>query len=215
MVQKALGGTASEGVSLLDAGCGTGRQAAAFVEAGFVVDIADASEPLLAEARRRCPAARANLVDLTRFDLGRQFDVVTCRGVLNDMTTPEDRTSAVHCLADHVAPGGHLILDLREAAATAARGSRHSTTRVETPDGLLTFDNETTWAEPLLLSEETFTLSNANGGLETASFSFAMRPWTEQELRTALTAAGLDVVEIEPAAYRPSGDRLFAHARRP
>lgn len=212
-VQTALGSSPSEGLSLLDAGCGTGRHAAAFVEAGFTVDVADASEPLLAEARRRCPDARAHQVDLTDFDLGRRFDVVTCRGVLNDVTSVDDRRSAIRCLADHVAPGGHLILDVRERAATAARGPRSTTKEVDTPEGLLTFDNETNWIEPLLHSEETFTLAHPSGRVETAHFSFVMRPWTESEVQEALAEAGLDVVEVGPAAYRPADDRLFVHAQ--
>jgi glycine/sarcosine N-methyltransferase len=200
--------------TLLDAGCGTGRQAAAFRDARYVVEMADASRELLAIAQLRCPAIPAHLVDITSFRLDHNFDVVTCRGVLNDMTTTDERRSAIACLADHVAPGGHLILDVRERNATASRGATNSSKRVEMPDGELVFTNETHWASPFLFSKETFTLTGPSGTLETIEFDFVMRPWAESELREMLSSAGLDEVHITTARYRRNADRLFATARR-
>jgi SAM-dependent methyltransferase len=50
--------------AVLDAGCGTGRHAAALIARGHRVDVADASRELLALAGARCPGARALLIDL-------------------------------------------------------------------------------------------------------------------------------------------------------
>jgi glycine/sarcosine N-methyltransferase len=201
-------------VRLLDAGCGTGRHAAAFSDSKYAVEMADASRELLAIAQLRCPATPAHLVDITRFRLDHRFDVVTCRGVLNDMTTTAERRSAIQCLADHVAPGGHLILDVRERSATASRGPTKTSKRVETLEGELIFTNETRWESPVVFSRETFTLTRPSGTVETSEFDFAMRPWAESELREMLSSVGLDEVHITTAWYRPNADRLFATARR-
>ncbi|MEU4339456.1 methyltransferase domain-containing protein [Micromonospora lupini] len=80
---------------ILDAVCGTRRHAAALIAKGNQVDVADGSRELLSRARRRCPAARALLVDLCAMDLDTRYDAVTCRGVFNDMTTDNERESAV------------------------------------------------------------------------------------------------------------------------
>jgi 2-polyprenyl-3-methyl-5-hydroxy-6-metoxy-1,4-benzoquinol methylase len=213
---NAVAGNPTDGgqLTLLDAGCGTGRHAAAFSDRNYAVEMADASRELLAIAQLRCPSIPAHLVDITRFRLDHSFDVVTCRGVLNDVTTTADRQSAIQCLADHVAPGGHLILDVRERSATASRGPTQSSQRVETPDGELIFTNETHWASPFLFSKETFAFTGPAGIVETSEFDFAMRPWIESELREILSLAGLDEVHIATARYRPSADRLFVTAKR-
>jgi glycine/sarcosine N-methyltransferase len=213
-VEDAIGYDALDGLRLLDAGCGTGRQAEGFLQDGFTVELVDASEALLAAARSRCPGVRTHLVDITHFRLGHEFDVVTCRGVLNDIITPEDRRSAVACLAGHLTPGGHLILDVRDRDAAAARIHECTRKRVVTPEGTLIFDNETEWDEPMLVSKESFSLTRPSGRVETADFTFVMHPWTEPELHATLTAAGLEVITIETASYRPRPDRLFVHARR-
>ncbi len=57
-VEGALASRGVERGTLLDAGCGTGRHAAAFAALGHQVTLLDASAELLAVASARCPAAR-------------------------------------------------------------------------------------------------------------------------------------------------------------
>src|SRR6267143_1945243 len=67
---------------------------------------------LLYVARKRLPGVPLHLADMRRLDLGRQFDAVTCLfSSIGYMTDPSELTSAVERLADHVGPGGVLILD--------------------------------------------------------------------------------------------------------
>lgn len=115
--------------SLLDAGCGTGRHAEALSMAGFEVELLDASPHLLAAAQRRNPQMKAHLADICAMNVGRRFDVVACRGVLNDMLTDAERSSAIERLAAHVAPGGVLVIDVRERDAARARGRLHHVRR--------------------------------------------------------------------------------------
>jgi SAM-dependent methyltransferase len=107
--------------TVLDAGCGTGRYAHALTVAGFDVELLDASPALLGEARRRCPDLPAHQVDMCTVDLGRDFDIVACRGVLNDLVTEVDRSSAVRAAS----PGFRTARDSIPRPA-----GRHRTLRV-------------------------------------------------------------------------------------
>ena len=199
---------------LLDAGCGTGRHAAAFSDAGYDVEMADASAGLLSIAVSRSPIIPAHLVDLTDFALGSDFDVVACRGVLNDILSDEDRRSTIRFLAEHVRPEGWLVLDIREAQATEKRQPTHTLTRVPTTDGELLFENESEWAGGQLVSHERFSVTRTVDFTEVYEFIFTMRPWTEREIGNLIAAAGLTLARLETAAYRASGDRLFCAATR-
>jgi trans-aconitate methyltransferase len=57
--------------------------------------------------RVRAFAAAAAVADLDELALGRTFDRVVCWGVLDFMTDPE---ACLARLADHVAPGGRLVV---------------------------------------------------------------------------------------------------------
>ncbi|AGL15733.1 class I SAM-dependent methyltransferase [Actinoplanes sp. N902-109] len=180
---------------ILDAGCGTGRHAAALIALGHRVDLADASAELLALAARRCPGARTMLVDLCAWQPPPDYDAVACRGVLNDMITDEDRAAAVTALASALRPGGRLFLDVRDAAATRAR----SVTR-------LSYTSHASWDGGLLTIAEQF-------GDEPVHH-FTMRPWTIAELTSRLTANGLTGITIDPGVGRRTPDRLFVTATR-
>jgi glycine/sarcosine N-methyltransferase len=202
--------------SLLDAGCGTGRHAEALARAGFEVELVDASPDILAVARTRNPGLRAHLDDICSMDLGRRFDVVACRGVLNDMLTDAERSAAVERLAAHVAPGGVLVLDVRDRGATRARAGGTTVTEGALPDGrTVRFRSSTTWADPLVRVSELHEILTPGTPTVVEPFDFAMRPWTRAELTDALGAAGLVDVMVDVAAHRPSGDRLVATGRRP
>ena len=83
---------------VLDAGCGTGRHAAALIERGHDVTLLDASEALISIARRRCPGTccRDNLCEPV---IAGDFDAVVARGVLNDLLTDDERASALNAFA--------------------------------------------------------------------------------------------------------------------
>jgi SAM-dependent methyltransferase len=85
---------------VLDAGCGTGRHAAALAAKGHRVDLADAAPQLLAQAASRNPGSRALNVDLCSFTTDTSYQAVMCRGVLNDMTTDAERDSALRAFAN-------------------------------------------------------------------------------------------------------------------
>ena len=201
---------------VLDAGCGTGRHAAALVAEGHRVDLADASAGLLAQAFARNLTSRALHVDLCTFTSDTAYQAIMCRGVLNDMTTDDERDAVLCAFADALADDGLLFLDVRETEGSRRRADgvpRHRTIDLG-ERGVLQFTNTVTWESGRIHVLEDFELQRAGTAAERRVFEFAMRPWSEEELRDRLGAAGFDRVEIGPGVGRATGDRLFVAARR-
>ena len=202
---------------LLEAGCGTGRHAAALIERGHHVTLVDAAPALLAIAARRCPGSPAVLADLCAPGLIGTFDAVTCRGVLNDLVEDDERDRALASFASLLAPSGVLILDVRERDASIGRADGEwRTTHAELPDGgRLTFSSRPSWTGERILVEEHYELAPADGGaISSSTYSFWMRPWTHDELTAGLRTAGFHGVEIRPGVGRRTADRLLVRARR-
>lgn len=114
----------------LDAGCGTGLQAAELAALGYQTHGVDISAALLAVARRRLPQARfvrGRLEALPYAD--RRFDVVVCCG--STLSFVADPGVAVREIGRVLRPGGRLLLevehkwsaDLAWMAASAATGN--------------------------------------------------------------------------------------------
>jgi SAM-dependent methyltransferase len=200
--------------SVLDAGCGTGRHAAALTAKGHRVDLVDASAELLSLAAKRCPSARTTVADLCAMKVPPAYDAVTCRGVLNDMITDQERGSAVSALARSLTPGGLLFLDVREQRASRERADGVARSRhVHLGDGAgLTFTARTTWSQGMLQVEEDYELVRPRRSTQRSSYSFTMRPWTEAELLTVLHDSGLHNVEISAGVGRRTTDRFFVVA---
>ncbi len=98
-------------LSLLDVACGTGSHLA-FLRKHYRVEGVDISPRMLRSARRRNPGIPLHVGDMRTFDLGRQFDVVTCLfGSICYMPGLRAMRRATGNMARHVRPGGLLILE--------------------------------------------------------------------------------------------------------
>jgi SAM-dependent methyltransferase len=202
---------------VLDAGCGTGRHAAALIERGHDVTLIDASASLLAIARTRCPDAPALVTDLCAPAITGPFDAVIARGVLNDLLTDEERTDALRAFADVTRSGGVLLLDVREAAMSRPRADGTWRTAVaDLPDGShLRFTSRPTWNDGRIVVEEHYELHGVHAAApELSEFRFEMRPWTRDEMRGLLSGAGYGRIEMRDGVGRRSPDRLLVTARR-
>lgn len=213
------------GATLLDAGCGTGRYAVELARRGFVVTGADREPALLEQAVARARAAggalaiRFERTDLLALDAQSRYDAVLCRGVLNEFVEPEERAVILPIFARALRPGGVLLLDVRDWAATVARRTAEPVTErvVETPRGRLVFRSVLRLdpATRRLLVSERLTLSGSSGET-TAANELVMGCWTRDELAECLGAAGFEAVEYA-AGYADglpvgAGDRIVATA---
>jgi SAM-dependent methyltransferase len=109
-------------VSVLDAGCGTGRVAVELARRGVSVVGVDADQEMVDAARRKAPQLPWQLADLAELDLGRSFEVVVLAGNVVPYVTPSSRTAAVAGCARHLTAGGRLVagFDLRSGWPTLA-----------------------------------------------------------------------------------------------
>ena len=97
--------------TLLDVACGTGQHIE-HLKRHFEVEGLDICEELLALARERNPEVLFHLGDMTEFDLGREFDVITCLfSSIGYVGTYNRLCAAFRCLAWHVKPGGLIIIE--------------------------------------------------------------------------------------------------------
>jgi len=203
--------------AVLDAGCGTGRHAAALSAMGHRVDLADAAMDLLRQAVARCPEAHAFHVDLCAMDIGSVYQAVTCRGVLNDIIEDADRDAALRSLASALRPQGLLLLDVREVHGSRERANgtpRRRTVQLQ-PDAQLDFTSTVTWNSGLLHVHEQYALNAAaQQAPQVTAYDFVMRPWSQEELIHRLSAAGFQDIVIRPGVGRTTPDRLFVIAVR-
>lgn len=200
---------------VLDAGCGTGRHAAALAAKGHHVDLADASGQLLAQAAARNPSVRILHGDLCTLASSVTYQAVTCRGVLNDMTADAERNAVLQSFRRVLSNDGILVLDVRESEASRRRADgvpRHRTADLGAR-GVLEFTSSSTWDAGLLRVAEDYTLRRPGLPAAHQHFAFAMRPWTTAEVSERLMAAGFRRIDMRPGVGRATGDRLFVTAR--
>jgi SAM-dependent methyltransferase len=101
----------SGGNRLLDVACGTGKHVE-YLKEHFDVAGLDINEDLLALARQRNPGVPFHPGDMVDFDLGRQFDVVTCLfSSIGYVKTLDNFERAVTCMARHLVDGGVLVVE--------------------------------------------------------------------------------------------------------
>ena len=114
------------GTRVLDVGCGVGRWSTMLAGRGGIVTGMDLSPTMIAEAKRRANekgvASRCRFLvqDLARLDAGEKFDLIIGVTVLQHILDPEALRSAVQRMADHLAPGGRMVL-LEAAPASIAQ----------------------------------------------------------------------------------------------
>jgi len=100
--------------SVADIGCGSGREVAWLAASGFPAQGFDASEGLLAEARRRYPQLAFSHAELPQLNgmASASFDNVLCETVIMHLAHTAI-TPSVRRLLDIVRPGGVLYLSWR------------------------------------------------------------------------------------------------------
>ena len=110
-LRRLIEARAPEARTLLDVACGTGVHLAE-LRRWYEVEGLDLDPQLLALARERLPGVPLHEGDMASFDLGREFDVVTCLfSSIAYVRTPDGLRAATAALARHIAPGGLLVIE--------------------------------------------------------------------------------------------------------
>jgi len=116
----------SGGDQLLDVACGTGHHIE-YLKEHFVVEGLDISEELLEVARQRNPGVLFHRADMIHFELGRRFDIVTCLfSSIGYVRTIENLRRAINCMAQHVMPGGVVVIEPWFTPDTWRPGTAHA-----------------------------------------------------------------------------------------
>lgn len=97
--------------SLLDVACGTGKHLQ-YLQNQYACAGLDLNPELLAVAHQRCPTVPLHHGDMTDFYLPTSFDVVVCLfSSIGYVQTAENLRKAITCFAQHLNPGGLLVLE--------------------------------------------------------------------------------------------------------
>lgn len=100
-----------EARSLLEVACGSGRYLE-ILSRQFDVEGLDLSDEMLGKARGRLPHIPLHHGDMAGFSLPQRYDVVCClfRSIAY-AKTPENLSAAVHSMANHLKPGGLVVIE--------------------------------------------------------------------------------------------------------
>ncbi len=146
------------GAHILDAGCGSGRDARAFLERGFRVTAFDASPAIaaLAEAYLEMPVA---VMRFQEIDWSRHFDAIwACASLLH--VSGAELPAVMRRLAHALKPGGLLYASFKYGEGEQVRNGRHFTDLDET--GLADLLRQT----PELIELDTWVTGDVRPGRE-------------------------------------------------
>jgi len=187
----------STGHRLLDVACGTGLHLS-YLKQHWQVEGLDLDEPLLVIARQRNPRIPLHHADMTDFNLGRTFDVVTCLfSSIGYVKTLENLSQAVRCMAQHLVPGGVLLIEPWFTPETWRPGTVHARF-IDEPHLKIARIN-TSFAEGRLSIMDMHYLIGTPAGTEHYVERHELGLFTAEEMRHALTTCGLEVT------YDPTG----------
>jgi SAM-dependent methyltransferase len=110
--------------SLLDIGCGTGRDLAYLAERCPDCVGIDIQESMIAFARERRPQIDFRVDDMRSVRLGRTFDAITCMGIaIANLHADDDLTKALATFAAHSKTGTLLVLEALNALTAEDGGT--------------------------------------------------------------------------------------------
>jgi SAM-dependent methyltransferase len=186
-----------QGGDLLDVACGTGRHIE-HLKDQFYVEGIDIDAELLAAARQRNPEVVFHTGDMRDFDLGQQYDLVTCLfSAIGYMKTLDELGRAVGCMARHIRPGGGLVIEPWFTPEHWRPGTVHAILK-EAPD-LRVVRMNTSMVDGRISWFDFHYLVATPCGVAHFVERHELGLFTIEEMRAALEGAGLRV------AYDPDG----------
>jgi len=202
------------GGRLLDLGCGTGNATAPMVARGLEVVGVDASDAMLAVARRKLPEVRFHRADVRRLRLRGRFELAySVFDALNNLLDPAGFAAMARRVWQLLMPGGLFIFDMN---TTVGLRDLWEGGCVEGWAG----DVYYRWVHSF---DEARGLATVEAFCETQVGAFTEvhreRPYDPPELRALLGEAGFEAVEAlsYPSAHPAPEDaaRVWVVARKP
>jgi SAM-dependent methyltransferase len=155
---------------------------------------------MLEAARERLPEVTFHQADMTDFNLGRQFDVVTCLfSSIGYVKTLEALVKTVNGMASHLAPGGVFLIEPWFTPETWHPGSVHSLFIDELELKIARFN--TSGAKGRLSFMDFHYLIGTPQGVEHFTERHELGLFTAPEMQAALTGTGLRS-EYDPQSFR-------------
>ena len=101
----------TSGNTLLEVACGTGLHAS-ILRKDYQVEGLDLDAGLLEVASQNYPDIPFHQADMTEFDLGKQFDAITCLfSSIGYVKTMVRLNQAIQTMTNHLLPGGALVVE--------------------------------------------------------------------------------------------------------
>ena len=181
----------SPGNAMLDIACGTGGHVP-YLRDDFVYEGLDLDTNMLAIANERYPGIAFHQGDMVNFDLGHQFDVVTCLfSSIAYTATPARLEQAIATMARHLHPGGVLLVGPFFPPDAWHVGEPHAMF-VDQPHLKITRMNVSGRRDTIALLDFHYLVASPNG-VEYFTEHHELGLFTDEEYRRALTLAGLEV----------------------
>ena len=178
--------------TLLDVACGTGKHLE-HLRARFTCEGTDIDEGLLRVARERAPDVPLHRADMRDFDLGRQFDVVTCLfSAIGFVGSPDGLAAAARCFARHLAPGGLALVEPWLRPDVWMANKPHLLTHEE-PEIVLARATVSGLRDERISTTEMHYVVATPDGVEHFVEHHELYLFTNDEMRSAFEAAGLAV----------------------
>lgn len=183
---------------MLELGCGTGAMTERMAGAGYDMIGVDSSEDMLSEAlQKRAESGRDILYlcqDMREFELyGTVAAAYSICDSLNYLTDFRDLVQVFRLVNNYLDPGGIFIFDFN--TPEEYRSPLRQAPIVETQDGD-TMIWENFWEEETRQNEHrlTFFLQEEDGRFEKIEEVHRQKAWTADEMRRALSEAGMTFV---------------------
>jgi len=191
LIQERLPGAST----LLDVACGTGSHLVHLAH-WYDVEGVDLDPEMLALARDKLPDVALHAGDMTRFDLGRRFDAVTCLfSSIGYAGTLEAVHATVAAMAAHVNPGGVVIVE-PWFSPDAWHADRPHLLTVDEPDLKIARMSVARTRDRTSVLDFTYLVATAEG-VEVFTEHHEALLLTDDEYRGAFSTAGLAVERDE------------------
>src|SRR3954447_25633252 len=195
--------------TVLDVGCGTGAHLEHLCAHYDAVGV-DLSDSMLAVARRRLPDVQFVEGDMRTFDLGRQYDAITCLfSAIAYMRATDDLDAALANFARHLTAGGVVVID-GWIRPDAWRDPGIVQALARTGDGIAGARVGRSWRDGARTTLELHHLVGTNDGVEHLVEAHELTLFTDAEYRAAFERAGLSVEVVE--SPHPERDRYVGRS---